>query len=101
MPHLTDVAPRSAERAYLVPWLVDREQLPWCTLRNVGTERVTDISTQFFGEGWAEPAVPRASLAPGEGLRFVFFGERALESGQVTVHWRRPDGREYAWTFVC
>lgn len=93
--------PQRPEAAYLVPWLVDREALPWCTLRNIGDERVTDVSTQFFGEGWAEPAVPRFSLDPGEELRFVFFGARAIETGLVTVHWRRPDGREYAWTFVC
>jgi hypothetical protein len=89
------------ERAYLVPWIVDRDALPWCTLRNRSTERLTGISTQFFGEGWAEPAVPRVSLDPGEELRFVFFGERAIDSGCITVHWQRPDGREYAWTFVC
>ena len=101
MLHRIEPARRRTDVAYLVPWLVDRQSLPWCTLRNVGTERLTDISTQFFGEGWAEPAVPRASLVPGGELRFVFFGERALESGMVTVHWRGPDGREYAWTFVC
>ncbi len=98
---LRPVEPRQTETAYLIPWSVDREGLPWCTLRNIGTEPLTDISTQFFGEGWAEPAVPRANLAPGQEVRFVFFGERAIDSGMVTVHWRRPDDREYAWTFVC
>lgn len=101
MSHSSHLTRHPAEPAYLVPWQVDRDEMPWCTLRNVGTERVTDVSTQFFGEGWAAPAVPRASLGPGEDLRFVFFGERAVQSGRVTVHWRRPDGREYAWTFVC
>lgn len=101
MLRLIETAARPSEPAYAVPWIVDRADLPWCTLRNVGDERVTDVSTQFFGDGWAEPAVPRASLARGEELRFLFFGERAIESGRVTVHWRRPCGREYAWTFVC
>jgi len=101
MLHLVDSAHRPAEPAYPVPWMVDRTDLPWCTLRNTSCERLTDVSTQFFGDGWAEPAVPRSRVGPGEELRFVFFGERAMDSGQVTVHWRRPDGREYAWTFVC
>jgi len=101
MPHLVDPAPLSREPAYRVPWLVDREELPWCTLRNVSDEGLTEVSTQFFGDGWAEPAVPRSRVGPGQELRFVFFGERALDSGRVTVHWRRPDGTEYAWTFVC
>jgi hypothetical protein len=101
MLHLIPPGRRPTETAYPVPWLVEREALPWCTLRNVGAERLADVSTQFFGEGWAEPAIPRASLDPGDELRFVFFGARAVESGKVTVHWRRPDGREYAWTFVC
>ncbi|WP_029145805.1 hypothetical protein [Microbacterium luticocti] len=92
---------RPHEVAYLVPWLVIRDDLPWCTVRNIGDERLSCVSTQFFGEGWAEPAVPRASLDPGEELRFLFFGQRAIETGRVTLHWRRPDGREYAWTFVC
>jgi hypothetical protein len=87
--------------AYHVPWLVDRSHLPWCTLRNVSDEVLTHISTQFFGEGWIEPALPRGRLGPDEELRFVFLGARAIESGRVTVHWRRPDDQEYAWTFVC
>ena len=87
--------------ACTIPWLVDRSALPWCTLRNISLETLTSISTQFFGDGWAEPAVPRRRLGPGEELRFLFFGQRALDSGRVTVHWFRPNGLEYAWTFVC
>ncbi len=101
MLRIIETRERPPELAYRVPWLVDRDALPWCTLRNIGDEALTHVSTQFFGEGWIAPAVPRPNLAPGEELRFVFFGERAIDSGRVTVHWRRPDGEEYAWTFVC
>lgn len=101
MLHIIEPTSRPAEAAYPVPWIVDRGDLPWCIVRNAGDETVTDVSTQFFGDGWAAPAVPRPTLRPGEELRFVFFGERAVDTGRVTLHWRRPDGREYAWTFVC
>lgn len=93
---------RDVPEAYAVPWRVDRSALPWCTLQNVSHEQVSNVSTQVFGDGWILPAVPRCrSLEPGAELRVILVGREQQDAGRVTVHWERPDGVEYAWTFVC
>jgi hypothetical protein len=91
--------PSSTAHAYRVPWIVSAESALWRTLTNVGPDVVTHVSTQYFGEGWMEPAVPRRTLAPGESIRLAFFGELARDTAQVCVHWRHR-GVEYVWTFV-
>lgn len=95
-------AAKSPSIAYPVPWRVDRSALPWCLLRNVSDERLSNISIQVFGDGWMKPASPVCRyLDPGDEIRVVIAGREEQDAGRVTVHWERPDGQEYAWTFVC
>lgn len=100
MIHIVDSAPPRPEAAYAVPWSVDRRELPWCTLTNESADTLSFVSTQFFGHGAMEPAVPRHAVAPGGSIRFVVWGADAIDSARITVHWRVEFGSEYAWTFV-
>lgn len=86
--------------AYLVPWRVDRSTAPRCILLNTGPDLLTSVSIQFFGDGWMEPALPRANVAPGDHVLVTLGGANVLDSARVTVHWRVGTDDEYAWTFV-
>jgi len=104
MLRLIDPDEHPPDAAYRIPWWVDRSDPPWCRVVNVGPDMLSHVSTQFFGEGWMEPAIPRASVAPGESLRIALWGPHAVDSARITVHWRVRSGEEsegeYAWTFV-
>ncbi|MFB8385653.1 hypothetical protein ACFC3F_00760 [Microbacterium sp. NPDC055910] len=88
-----------ADPAYRVPWRVDRSNPPWCRVVNEGPDELTHVSTQFFGDGWMEPAIPRASIRPGQSLRIALW-PNTVDSARITVHWRVGPTAEYAWTFV-
>ena len=93
-------AEESSDPAYRVPWTVDRTSPHWCTLINSSDDRLRCVSTQFFGDGWMEPAIPRTTFDPGDTLRLAFFGQHARDTARISVHWFHNDD-EYVWTFVC
>ena len=99
MLRLIDPEETAPTTAYRVPWRVEMASESFFTLVNESPDRLTCVSTQFFEHGRSRPAVPRANIDQGETLQIDLDGSR-VEATQITIHWRAPDGVEYAWTVV-
>ncbi|MDL9981350.1 hypothetical protein [Microbacterium candidum] len=101
MLRLIDADELPPQAAYAIPWRVDRSRLPDLEVHNVGTESLLSVVAQMSGDGWARPPTLVPSMHPGARMRFALRSQSEADTARIAVRWRRVDGEEYAWSFVC